>query len=283
MGKQSVRESFKRAKWLAAALVLAGSLILTGCDLIPDSAPAGKDNAQKAAPVQTTDPEPTENEARDSMTEDGEEPAGGQTPSSTAPGNQGGLGNQAQATAAQWKTFTDMAGWISFELPQEWDVEVLEHFEHTLRLEVSDSGGTVLATFETGIMGLGGSCQDGIDRPYQVLANIPLDIPAGSGDPNAVAPHFAYRVIDTGSGHRASYGITDHSAGPDGKACMVYNTVTSERFGIYMFGDVLMFTGDSDGPPNLRTFATVDDARGYVLTSEFQNIQKMITSLKALD
>ena len=40
---------------------------------------------------------------------------------------------------------------------------------------------------------------------------------------------------------------------------MVYGTVTADKLGIYMFGEVLMFT------------------------SEYQSLQRMITSLKALN
>ncbi len=140
----------------------------------------------------------------------------------------------------------------------------------------------VMAVLNTHISGLGGACQPDSSRSYTVLTSVPLAIPSNNESTLAVEPRFTYRIIQGETHHFASYGITDQAAGPDGKACLVYNTVSSKKLGIYMFGDVLQFTSDPNGSPGLRAFATITDARAYMLTSEFQNIQKMITSFKAL-
>jgi len=49
-----------------------------------------------------------------------------------------------------------------------------------------------------------------------------------------------------------------------------------------MFGDVLQFTSALDGSPGLRAFSSIADAQAYMQTVEYQNIQRMITSLKSL-
>lgn len=189
----------------------------------------------------------------------------------------------APAAAAQWKNFTDPGKTVSFAVPQDWSVQTLPSSgAGAVHLEVKDPAGTVMATLNTHISGLGGACEPSANRPYTVLASIPLAIPSDNTAPAAVEPRYVYRVIQGANNFYASYGITDQSAGPDGKACLVYNTVNSRQLGVYMFGDVLQFTSALDGSPGLRAFATIADAQAYMRSTEYQNIQKMVTSLKAL-
>ncbi len=186
--------------------------------------------------------------------------------------------------AAKWKKFTDAEKTVSFELPEDWTVKVLPPPPVTgaLALEVRNAQGSVLAMLGTHISGLGGACPDKSKSPYTVLASIPMEIPSNNSSDDAVDPRYVYRVIQGSTHFFASYGITDHSAGADGTACLVYNTVTSKELGIYMFGDAVQFTSDPAGSPGLRAFPTIAAAQAYMLSSEYQNIQKMVTSLKAL-
>lgn len=264
MGMQSSGNPGRGVRALAAAGMLAATLALAGCGVslgVPEtttasaSAPAPSAGSQTAAAPSAGSPE---------------SPAASQSP--TAP-----------AAAANWKNFTDPGKTVSFEVPQDWSVQVLPSpGTGALHLEVKNPAGTLMATLNTRITGLGGACQPAANRPYTVLASIPMGIPSDNTAPTAVEPRYVYRVIQGATNFYASYGITDQQAGPDGRACLVYNTVNSQQLGVYMFGDVLQFTSALDGSPGLRAFATVADAQAYMRSAEYQNIQKMVTSLKAL-
>ncbi|NVM93988.1 hypothetical protein [Arthrobacter wenxiniae] len=189
----------------------------------------------------------------------------------------------AEPTAAQWKTYTDPGRTVSFDLPADWITQqVPGQSGKGLRVEVRDSQGDVVATLQTHMSRLGGACQPKSARPYTVLASIPLQIPSNNTAAAAVAPRYVYRVIRGATHFYASYGITDQTAGADGKACLVYNTVRSDTLGIYMFGDVLQFTSALDGSAGLRAFATIADAQAYMRTSGYLNVQRMVTSLTSL-
>ena len=249
-----------------AATALAASVALSGCDVTL----ARVDNSPSSGPPATTG--------------QSQAPTATQPPSSTSAAEATKAAEkQPGPVAEKWKQFTDADKSISFELPDNWTVKVLPPPRPgALQLEVRDPEAHVVATLGTHIQGLGGACQPESQRPYTVLASIPMDIPSNNESRTAVEPRFVYRVIQGATHYFASYGIVDHSAGTDGKACLVYNTVTSKPLGIYMFGDVLQFSSDPMGSPGLRAFPTVADAQAYILSSEYQNIQKMITSLKSL-
>lgn len=187
------------------------------------------------------------------------------------------------SAGASWRVFTAPDNSLSFEVPQDWTVKVVPApQDKAMHLEVRSSEGDVVATLNTHIQGLGGACQPESSRPYTVLASIPMDIPSTNNAANSVEPRYVYRAIQGDTHFYASYGITDHAAGSDGTACLVYNTVTSENLGIYSFGDVLQFSSDPSGSPGLRAFVTIAEAQAYMESSEYADIQTMITSLKAL-
>lgn len=259
-----------QTKAAVAASLLALSLVLPGCDLtltrVEDSPSATPSASTEQNPTPTAS-QPPSNISKDSNTERPTE----------------GPAEEPGPVAETWKTFTDADKTISFELPDDWTVKVLPPPKAgALQLEVRNKEAHVMAALATQISGLGGACQPESQRPYTVLASIPMDIPSDNESREAVEPRFVYRVIQGATHFFASYGITDHSAGLDGKACLVYNTVTSKQWGNYMFGDVLQFSSDPMGSPGLRAFPTIADAQDYMLSSEYQNIQKMLTSLQAL-
>ncbi len=249
------------AGFLVAA-TLAATLTLTACDLTlsrVENSPPPVPSA--GAPTHSASATPTPSDIK---TGDND----GQTPG---------------PVADKWKVFTDPGKTISFELPVDWVAQVIPgQRKGALDVEVNLPDGKRVAVLNTQIQGLGGACQPESARPYTVLASIPMDIPSNNKSSGAVEPRFVYRLIQGDTHFYASYGITDHSAGTDGTACLVYNTVTSKPLGIYMFGDVLQFTSDPSGSPGLRAFTTITDAQDYMLSSEYQNIAKMITSLKSL-
>ena len=251
-----------QAATATAAGVLALALALTACEVTLTP-------VEKSRPPATAEPSQQPSATATKTPSDTKTPADG----TDEPG----------PVAEKWKTFTDAEKTVSFKLPDDWIVQVLPApRKGALHLEVRNRDGDVAAMLNTHIQGLGGACQPESSRPYTVLASIPMDIPSSNESQGAVTPRFVYRVIQGNTNFYASYGITDHSAGLDGKACLVYNAVTSKQLGIFMFGDVLQFTSDPSGSPGLRAFPTIADAQEYMLSSEYQNIQEMVTSLKAL-
>ena len=250
----------KTVPWLAAAVV-AGTLALTGCGSAGDTA-----NNTVDTPISTTPQLASPSAAA----------TAGATPASTATGTA-----SAEPVAAEWKTFQNAGHTVSFDLPQDWTAQTdSAAAAGETKIEVRNADGDTLATFDAAMGGLGGACNPKTARPYTVLASIPLSIPSDNTGSTAVEPRFVYRLIKGSNKFYASYGITDRAGGTDGKACLVYNVVSSKALGNYMFGDVLQFTSALDGTPGLRAFDTIADAQKYMLTSEFQNLQKMITSLK---
>ncbi|WP_133162873.1 hypothetical protein [Arthrobacter glacialis] len=252
--------------WAAAGIVVA-ALALAGCGVslgIPEKTSAPAPSPSASSPTGVT-------------------PSAGSSESATGSQAAASQSSPASASSADWKNFTDPGKTVSFEVPQDWSVQVLPSpGAGALHLEVKDPAGTLMATLNTHITGLGGACQPASSRPYTVLASLPMVIPSDNTAPAAVEPRYVYRVIQGATHFFASYGLTDQSAGPDGKACLVYNTVTSKKLGVYMFGDVLQFTSAPDGSPGLRAFATIADAQAHMRSAEYQNIQKMVTSLKVL-
>ncbi|WP_427018429.1 hypothetical protein ACQCSX_07755 [Pseudarthrobacter sp. P1] len=249
---------------LILGMAVAAVVALAGCDGGSAPAPSATQSTAASSPAGSTAAAST---------------SGTAGPSSSA-ATSGGAPT-AGPTASAWKTYTDPDRKISFELPQEWTTQrptATAVAETTV--EVKNSAGEVVATFKTSPAVLGGGCAPEDARDYTVLASVPMGIPSTSDDGGAVSPRFVYRLVQGTTAFYASYGITDHIAGAGGKACQIYNTVSDTGMGHYMFGDVQEFSGTPDGAAGLRTFDTLAQAQAYMLTSEFQNIARMITSLK---
>lgn len=184
-------------------------------------------------------------------------------------------------STSSWKTYTDSRHTLTFSLPASWSVVSKPGSSaKALNLSVKDSSGHVLATLLTQIGGLGGACGPNSARPYTVLASIPMNIPSMPNVPGAISPRYVYRVIQNGKQFSASYGLADHPAGVNGKACLVYNTVNSTKLGTYMFGDVLEYTPTAT--VGMKHFTSVAAAKSYMSSSAYKDVAKMITSLKVL-
>jgi hypothetical protein len=262
---------------IAAVSLLA--LALSGCSTGgsgPQSTSSGPTTSATGSPSATGTPASGTSPSAATTSGDGSS-AGSASAPATA-----GTSPTAEPTAANWKTFTDSGHKVSFDLPQEWIAQQAAPGAGgqagALSIDVKDAGSTRMASLNTQIAGRGGACGPGGLRPYTVLASIPMEIPSAANGPQSVPPRFVYRLVQGSNKFYASYGITDHAAGTDGKVCMMDNSVSGPG-GDYMFGDVLEVSG-TDNQPGLKAFDTIADAQKYILTSEFQNLQRMITSLK---
>ncbi|NVM98602.1 hypothetical protein [Arthrobacter sp. SDTb3-6] len=247
--------------WFLAATGLAAALSLAACGVtITAASPAASAGGDTQA---------------------GPAPSSAETTGGAATGS---ATSTAGSTAAQWKTYTDPARTVSFDLPAAWTTQLVPGKPGKgIRVEVRGGSGDLMATLQTHLPAPGGTCPAAAKRPYTVLASIPLQIPSDNTGAAAVAPRFVYRVIQGGTHFYASYGITDQAGGADRKACLVHNTVQSNALGAYMFGDVRQFTSALDGSAGLRAFATIADAQAYMRTGGYLDIQRMVTSLKVLD
>ena len=191
------------------------------------------------------------------------------------------------ATALSWKTFTDPAKTVSFELPEDWIVQSLTPEAGSLpgavKVEVKDGAGKYIATLQTGLPAQAPSaCPAGQSRPYVVISSVPLDLPHSEG-PETIDPRVVFRVIQ-GYKFFGSYGVTNVVAGSDGQSCELRNRVQGPAGkGDYSFADVSAihaFAADEKVAP-AKAFDTLDLAAKYAVHgSDFANVQRMLLSLK---
>ena len=259
---------------LVAALVL-GTGALAGCSGGP-SAPQWTADAGGTATSQPSG---------------GATPSGSGSPGPASPGSPSTASGSATAspgaTAAAWKTYTDPAKSVSFELPQEWIAQSQTPAQGSLpgavKVEVKDAAGRYLATLQTGLPPrTPASCAPDAAKSYIVVSSVPVDLPHASGD-GMIDPHVVYRVIQ-GYKYFGSYGITNIVGGTGGKACALQNVVRGpEGKGDISFGDLGELTAFAPvgGWPRPKAFDTLAQADAYVNEgSEFANVQRMLMSLR---
>lgn len=189
------------------------------------------------------------------------------------------------ATAAVWKSYTDPARKVSFDLPEDWIAQSVTPDAGTLpgalKIEVKTPDSTVMATLKTGLPdAVAAECPAGQRRPYVVLSSVPAEVPAHQDA--AIAPHVVFRVMQ-GYRYFGSYGITNIVGGVDGTACTLGNVVRGPAgTGNYSFSDMdtlKAFAPDEKVAP-AKAFDTLDQAGKYVdQGSEFANVQRMLMSL----
>lgn len=202
-------------------------------------------------------------------------PSGSASPSGASPG----------ATAEKWKTYSDSAGTVSFDLPQDWIAQqgspAPGSAAKAIKVDVKNSSGKFIATLQTGLQPAGGTCKPEDAKPYTVLTSVPVDLPH-SDSADSIDPRFVFRAIQ-GYKFFASYGITNVVGGQDGKSCQLSNMVSGPpSLGAYMFGDasVLRPKGPAEPVAPQHAFDTLAQAADYARSSELLNIERMITSLK---
>jgi hypothetical protein len=193
---------------------------------------------------------------------------------------------QAAATASSWKTYSDPAKAVSFDLPQDWIAQSVAPEEGVLpgalKVEVKKPDGTFVAALRTGLPSSSTDCPDNARHPYTVISSVPFDLAAQGGE-GTIPPRMVYRVIQ-GYRYFGSYGITNLVGGTDGQACELRNVVRGPAGkGDYSFGDLVAlkaFSPDEKVAPAMG-FDTLAQAAQYVNeSSDFANVQRMLMSLK---
>ena len=252
----------------AAALLVAGTLV-TGCS-----------SPQSSTPAWTAQPDPSSTQAA-SPAATGSSPASTASPDGSASATPG-----PAATAASWKTFTDPAKTVSFDLPEEWIAQSVTPEDGTLpgalRIDVKKPDGAFVAALRTGLPPSSSECAEGARKPYVVISSVPVELPGLTGE-GTIAPRVVFRVIQ-GYRYFGSYGITNIVGGADGRACELRNVVRGPAGkGDYSFGDVAVlkaFAPDEKVAP-AKAYDTLDQAAKYAEEdSEFADVQRMLMSLK---
>ena len=253
-----------------AAVLLAGAL-LAGCSTPSNSGPAWT-------------AEPGDSGATATATPDGSasaEPSSGATAAASASATAG-----PAATASAWKTFSDPAKTVVFDLPESWIAQSVPPEEGTLpgalKIEVKKPDGTFVAALRTGLPPSSADCPADARRPYTVLSSVPVELSAEGGE-GTIPPRVVFRAIQ---GYRffGSYGITNIVGGADGQACELRNIVRGPADkGDYSFGDLVSvraFAPDEKVAP-AKAFDTLDQAATYASESaDFANVQRMLMSLE---
>ncbi|WP_411374404.1 hypothetical protein ACLH0K_15330 [Arthrobacter sp. MPF02] len=177
------------------------------------------------------------------------------------------------------KTFTTADGQLAFDLPATWNVrdpagELPEG--GGAFAEVTNEAGRPLATLRTN-MATGSTCIE--KYPYMEFESQQLPALAQNGD----VPRFVFETrgdatapgpADTPA---AAYGITSVPA-PDGEAaCPIFHFFTWPPTAA-MFG--AFYNPDNNRTPGGEGLPYLEQTRKYMDTTEYQNIRRMITSLR---
>ena len=253
-----------------AAVLLAGAL-LAGCSTPSNSGPAWTAEPSDSGATATASPDGSATAG----------PSSGATAAASASATAG-----PAATASAWKTFSDPAKTVVFDLPESWIAQSVPPEEGTLpgalKIEVKKPDGTFVAALRTGLPPSSADCPADARRPYTVLSSVPVELSAEGGE-GTIPPRVVFRAIQ---GYRffGSYGITNIVGGADGQACELRNIVRGPADkGDYSFGDLVSvraFAPDEKVAP-AKAFDTLDQAATYASESaDFANVQRMLMSLE---
>lgn len=264
----------KPAKAVRSGMSLvAAAVLLTGCS-----------GPQAGSPGWTAQAEPSGAATSGTATS----AAGAASTAGSAPPSAPAASGEPQAvpTAASWKTFSDPAKTVSFDLPADWIAQSVAPGEGVLpgglKVDVKKPDGTFMAALRTGLPPSSADCPENARHPYTVISSVPLELAAEGGE-GTIPPRMVYRVIQ-GYRYFGSYGITNLVGGTNGQACELRNVVRGPAGkGDYSFGDLVAlkaFAPDEKVAP-ARAFDTLGQAAQYVNESaDFANVQRMLMSLK---
>ncbi|MDR6416421.1 hypothetical protein [Pseudarthrobacter sulfonivorans] len=231
--------------------VLLTALLLAGCG--PQAGPPPTSASPGSTVTSTTTPAPT---------------AEG-TPSATA----------TAPPSAAWTSFTTADGELTFDHPAAWSIKdpagELPEGGGTFA-EVTNQAGKPLATLRTN-MATGSTCME--RSPYSVLES--EELPALTQ--NGTAPRYIFetRGNDATPGPAdtpaAAYGIQTSQLPTGASACPIFHFFTWPPTAA-MFG--AFYSPDNNVTPGAESLPYLEQAKKYAETDEYQDIRRMITSLR---
>jgi hypothetical protein len=195
----------------------------------------------------------------------------------TAGGSPSATGT-APASAA-WKSYTTADGRLTFDLPAAWSVrdpagELAEG--GGAFAEVTNQSGKPMASLRTN-MATGSTCLERF--PYSVLESQELAALAQNG----VAPRYVFETRGNGTQPgpadtpAAAYGITSVPAPTGDSACAIFHFFTWPP-NAAMFG--AFYNPENNETPGDASLPYLEKARRYAATPEYQDIKRMVTSLR---
>lgn len=252
---------------IAAAAVTAGALVVTNLGSLTDvPEPA---NTATVVPTATPTPSPTSTP----------------TPSATAsPMETAGV---PMPTSSAWKTFTDVTGQATFEMPAGWfavqSPRMIDGKPYS-SLSVRNAQNKHMAELIFIYDRAAGGCA--APKPFTVLDSVDLDIPQKpakvaefSGNKgSALGPsRFTFTVVE-GDRVYGSVALSEEHELPGTPACSYSNLILGpEDVPLIAFGDVESLMADGSNAP--LVFDTVAEARAYMQTQEYQDLKRMLISL----
>jgi hypothetical protein len=242
---------------VAASGALCLALLLGAC-----GQPATPGAGSTTTATNTTTASPTESVSPTSTTK----PATTSAPATKAP------------TTAGWTKYTTTDGEFTFEYPSAWTIkdpagELAEG--GGVFLTVSNENGKQMATLRSN-MSVGSTCTERYS--YGVLDIEPLPALAQGGE----TPKFIFEsrtdptATDPAKMNPMAYGIMSgpEPSGPD--ACPIFHFFTWPPNAAMFSGVYDPFDTTGGGAPN----PGVDNPHAYMETQEYQDVKRMITSLK---
>ncbi len=266
-----------------SGLVLAG-LLLAGCGspaVPPATSGTAPDTTSGAASPGSPESGNTGSGAAPQLTP-GTPPSGtpGTAQGSTTPATSPAEG--APPPSSGWKTFTTSDGTLSFDYPATWVIRDPAG-EAPLGgefVDVVNAAGKQMAALRTNIV-TGAECGD--QQPYLLIDSEPMQALAEPGMADQTVPRYVFEgrgdatAKDASPPTIASYGITmmPEETGP--MSCPMFQLFLWPPSGA-LFGQAYdPAKNTTPGDPGLPY---LEKAKLYATTAEYQDVRKMITSLR---
>ncbi|WP_285725213.1 hypothetical protein [Psychromicrobium xiongbiense] len=190
------------------------------------------------------------------------------------------------SSTAGWKSFSTPDGRASFDLPQDWTmsskpgVDLDGKGSRLYVLTPPDLMKSRQLFFLVTDTPQDRSCTNGTQPlKYTVLESTPMDLPSDPGA-DKVSPRFVYRVIEGGGQFQGSFAVTDTMAGADYNACVLDNAVHYSPVGYYTFADGVLINSAAIANGSYNSFDSLDAAKAFQSTPEYQTLRSVIMSLK---
>lgn len=238
-----------RFPYFAAAGLTGLAVLLAGCGT-PTAAPVTSSPAVSATTTAASSPSPS---------------ASVSAPPTTSPEN-------TTAPASDWTNYTTTDGDLTFEHPADWNILDRSSESPTGGIFVEVVGNNkTFATLETNVI-TGAECM--AEQPYSILDSEPLPALAQPGS----TPWFVFQgrmdptATDPARANVLAYGITSAPEPTGPTACPIYHFFMWPPSGAVFAGIYDPFL--PVGEPH------IDTPQAYMETQEYQDIRRMITSLR---
>lgn len=202
-----------------------------------------------------------------------------QTQGSTSP-TPSGSPSEAGTPSSGWKTFTTTDGGLAFDYPAGWTVKDPGGALGGEFVDVLNAEGKPMAGLRTNIV-TGSECVG--KTPYEVYDSEPMMALAESGGADGGVPRYVFEsrgddpdAVATRS-TIAAYGITMVPEETGDLACPMFHLFLWPPSGAFFGGT---YNPENNATPGDAALPYLEKARLYAATPEYQDIRKMITSLR---